>query len=203
MAVIGRRVDTIRKSDVAPIVFVRAGSKLVKWDKAHKADEHTSDGPVGSLELEPLLNFIRQGESLFASAPAEAARYEAERQAQKVVDDVVANGKGDTPQREQDADRAAGNLNADELVTQSVNVQMKFATAPEDQLTYGLIPNGAGADKVQASLSQTSNCDPARPTLHRTTTFTRSGSASSMCGHGCSTATWKNWVENCTTNMSA
>jgi hypothetical protein len=156
-AVVHRRVDAIRKSDAASVVSVRAGSKLVQWDEARRAENHATDGPSGSLELEPLLNFVnvRRSGPLFASASTEAARYETEGQAQKIIDDVVANGSGDKPQRKQDADRAAVDLSADELVAQSVNVQMKSATAPEDQLTYGLIPNGAAADKVQTSLLQT------------------------------------------------
>ena len=156
-AVVHRRVDAIRESEPPPVVSVRAGSNLVNWDQARKAEDPATDGPTGSLELASLLNFvnIRQSGPVFASAPAEAARSEAEGQAQKVIDDVVANGNGDMLQGKQDADRAVANLSADELVAESVNVQMKSATAPEDRLTYGLIPNGAGADKVQATLLQT------------------------------------------------
>jgi hypothetical protein len=152
-AVVHRRVDAIRKSDAASVVSVRAGSKLVKWDKAGKS----KDRPAGSLKLKALLDLVnvRQSGPLFASAPAQAARYEAEGEAQKVIDDVVANGTGDAPQRKPGADRTAGDLSADKLVAQSVNVQMKSATAPEDRLTYGLIPNGANADKTQAHLLQT------------------------------------------------
>jgi hypothetical protein len=155
-AVVSRRVEAIRRSDVAPVISVRERSKLVKWDKTRKSDGKAADAATGSLELEALLKFVSVGQSgpLFASVPAEAARYQAEEQAQEVLDKAVSNGKG-KPQLKQDAAEAAGVLSADTLVAEKVNVQMKSVTAPEHQLTYGLIPNGAAGNETQKTLLQT------------------------------------------------
>jgi len=156
-AVVNRRVEAIRKSDAAPTISVRERNTIVKWDKTPKSDDHPSSARSGSLKPDGLLSLINVGQSgpVFASAPSVNAMLEAERQAQKVLDEVVGNDNGEKAQRKQDEDRAAGYMSADELVAQNVNVQMKSVTAPEDRLTYGLIPNGANADDVQSSLLET------------------------------------------------
>jgi hypothetical protein len=71
--VIGRRVEAIRTSDVAPVVSVREHSKLVKWERTRNPDDKAADAATGSLELEQLLKFVSVGQSgpLFASVPAE------------------------------------------------------------------------------------------------------------------------------------
>ena len=154
-AVVRRRVEAIQTSDIAPVVSVRERSKLVTWHKTRKPNDNAADAASGSLELEQFLKFVSVGQSgpLFASAPAEAARYEAEEQAQEVLDNAVSNGKG-KPQLKQDSAPAV-DLGADTLVVEKVNVQMRSVTAPEDKLTYGLIPNSAGDNETQKKLLET------------------------------------------------
>jgi hypothetical protein len=158
-AVVDRRVEKMRKSDPAPRISVRDRSRLVTWDAASSDGD---DNPTGSLELAPLLGFVNIGQAgaVSASAPTGAELVAADREAERVLDEVQRPANADEPQIARYEAVAAEDRDVDALVANSVNVQMASATAPEDRLTYGLIPNSTGDDKTQAGLLQTFQLQP-------------------------------------------
>ena len=184
-AVVKRRITVIEKSDAGAAISVQAHSALISWDQTGETDERT-----GSVALASLVDFInaRRSGSVFASSPTADVLCKAEADAQELLDAVVGTVNGEDADNTLDEDQDGNTASADQLVEHNVMLQMKSATAPEDRLTYGLIPNGANADTAQAGLPRPSSCGRALPTSRRTTISTRSRSRSSMSGPACSTA---------------
>jgi hypothetical protein len=147
-------VDALRSSETEHTITVRYSAELKKLIK--EAPE-SGDSLHGVAELGPLFEFIqRRGAGPFLGAEPTSTPYRAEAKAEAILDAV---GNGD---RGGDGDHAArreafssDTREAEELVKNTVNLQMKSATAPESQLAYGKIPNSADEDKVQSNILQT------------------------------------------------
>jgi hypothetical protein len=153
-AVVIKGTDAIRSSRITPTITLRNNAEL---KKLIKKDSNPADSLRGVVELGPLIDFISSkstGTSLVTEPTYTLCK--ADLQADKILD-VVENppkrGKGDDAANSQDSSSETGE--ADQLVNDHVHRQMKSATAPESQLTYGKIPNSAGEDKVQSDILQT------------------------------------------------
>ena len=118
-------------------------------------------GPAGgkdSVALEPLLALLeekRRGTTVIGAPSAPAAR--AERAAEAIMAGIEqppdANGAGPAA-----ADAETASRKADQLVTESVDVQMRSATSPESRLEFGAIPtipNHADDDAAQTRILET------------------------------------------------
>jgi hypothetical protein len=111
------------------------------------------------VDLHALVNFIDEknaGGSLVTEPAYTLCRAKLEAESiVAAIDHPPAAGNADGAANGQVAPPAS--READELVKDSVNLQMHSATAPEARLDYGLpaIPNSADKDKVQRSIVQT------------------------------------------------
>src|SRR5262245_2955106 len=153
-AVVVKGTDAIRSSRVTPTITLRNNTEL---KKLIKKDSNPTDSLRGVVELGPLIDFISSkstGTSLVTESTSTLCK--ADLQADKILD-VVENppkrGNGDDAANSRDSSSETGE--ADQLVNEHVNRQMKSATAPESQLAYGKIPNSADQDKVQSGILQT------------------------------------------------
>jgi hypothetical protein len=150
--VITNRVEAIRSSDERRNLTLRDTPELRKLIKGAEGDP-----PHGVVELGALIDFI-DDKSLGSALVAEpqhvplTAEIEAEKLLRGAENSFEAEGSQVAGRRETSHLEAQ---EVDQLVTDSVNVQMESVTAPESQLSYGKIPNGADDDKVQKGILQT------------------------------------------------
>jgi hypothetical protein len=156
-AVIMDGVRALGSSDTKRTLTLRDSPELRGLLTEAPGDGEPAEGKV---ELDALVAFINgkhAGGSVVAE-PADApcrAELEAESrvaalESASVAEDGVGGANGQVASSE--------SREADELVKESVNLQMRSATAPEARLDYGsmpVIPNAAGKDQAQSSILQT------------------------------------------------
>jgi hypothetical protein len=152
--VVSEGVDAFRSSDAAPAITFRNRAELEEL----VTEPSESSSSAGKAELEPLLDFIdekRSGSSLI-KAPA-YTRCKAQLQADGIVASVESPPDADADEAAVE-DTTTTSHNGDQLVKNSVNLQMSSATSPEAALAYGsmpTIPNTADDDKTQARILET------------------------------------------------
>lgn len=131
-------------------------------DRAKLADE-ISDAPGSSggvVELDSLLHFVeRKSRGSSVVSPRTRPTYKAELEADEIVAAVegMAEYGGATAEASSNGASSASR-EADQLVRDSVNRQMKSAVPPEAKLEYGSmpsIPNTAGKDETQSQILET------------------------------------------------
>jgi len=156
-AVVIKGMDAIRSSHITPTIVLRNDAELKKLIKELPESPESPDSLRGVVELGPLINFISsksRGSSLVTEPTYTLCK--ADLQADEILD-VVENapkrGNGDDAANPEDS--SSETREANQFVKDSVNLQMKSATAPESQLAYGKIPNSADQDKVQSGILQT------------------------------------------------
>ncbi|HEY7629453.1 MAG TPA: hypothetical protein VH817_02065 [Thermoleophilaceae bacterium] len=161
--VIADGVEALRSAETTRTLTLRKSEKLSSLME-EAADNGDASDHVG---LGALVNFINEknaGGSLVTEPVYTACK--AKLDAEGIVaalEKGPAPGNGDGAARNGDGDGDGGGggeaaREADELVKDSVNLQMHSATAPESRLEYGsmpAIPNTADKDKVQSSIVQT------------------------------------------------
>jgi hypothetical protein len=158
--VIADGVEALRSADTTRTLLLRKSEKLSSL-MAEAADN--GDGAGEHVELGALVNFINErstGGSLVTEPVYTACK--AKLDAEDIVaavEKAPAARNGDGPALDGDGGNGGeAAREADELVKESVNLQMHSATAPESRLEYGSmpgIPNTADKDQVQSSLVQT------------------------------------------------
>jgi hypothetical protein len=153
-AVIIKGVDALRSANTDRAITFRNSADLKKLIK--KAPKPT-DSLNGVAELGPLIDFINsksKGSSLITEPTYTLCKAELEAdKILEVVENPSKSGNGDDAANSKDS--SPKTREADQLVKDHVNLQMKSATAPESQLAYGKIPNSADEDKVQSGILQT------------------------------------------------
>jgi hypothetical protein len=151
-------------------MVLRASNSLIEWDGGDAEPGHAR---TGSIKLGKLLDSLdaRDVSSLRLATSSAVTACEAEHKAKVVVheiDNASANGQddhGDEVSSTRDGDGRASesdgeggarkSMKVGEFVERSVAEQMGPATAPEERLKYGLIPNSADSNEVQAHLLDT------------------------------------------------
>lgn len=153
-AVVIKGTDALRSANTDRAITIRNTADLKKLIK--KAPKPT-DSLNGVAELAPLVDFINsksKGSTLVTEPTYTLCK--AELEADKILD-VIENppeqANGDDAANPKDS--SSKTHEADQLVKDHVNRQMKSATAPESQLEYRKIPNSADKDKVQTAILQT------------------------------------------------
>jgi hypothetical protein len=149
--IIKERTHEIGSSDATHTLTLRDGDDLKQVTKNAAGDRH--------VDLHDLLGFIngKLGGGSIATEPVYSAcdaDMEAESRVVAIEKGAAGNGAG-PPNGHVDA---PGSPDADQLVKDSVNIQMHSATSPETRLEYGAmpsIPNTAGKDEVQSTILQT------------------------------------------------
>jgi hypothetical protein len=150
--VITHRVEAIRSSDERRNLTLRDTPELRKLVKGLEGDP-----PHGVVELGALIGFIdskSMGSALVAEPQLVPLTAEIEAEKLLAVAENSSEG-GDSQGTVLRKTSALDGQEVDGLVKDSVNVQMESVTAPESQLSYGTIPNGADDDKVQKGILQT------------------------------------------------
>lgn len=156
--VITHGVDAIRSADTTRTLTLRDGPEL---RELLTAESDGNGGPgEGHVELHALMRFIdgRSAGGSIVNEPAYTAckaRLEAEGMV-AALESPPAPPNGDGTTNGQVASSEA--LDTDELVKESVNLQMHSATSPEERLDYGsmpAIPNTADKDAAQSGILQT------------------------------------------------
>jgi hypothetical protein len=156
--VIADGVDAIRSGDTKRTLTLRDSPEL----RALMTEAAGGDGEAaeGRVELHALMSFIddRSSGGSLVTEPAYVAckaRLEAEAMVAALETPPAApNGDGATNGQVTSPEA----LDADQLVQDSVNLQMHSATAPEERLDYGsmpAIPNTANKDEAQSTILQT------------------------------------------------
>jgi hypothetical protein len=160
---VGRAMEErLAALDAAPRrkgLAVRANSSLIQWEGA----------TTGSIDLGTLLDSLgaRDVTSLTLGTPSAVTACEAEHKARAIVAEIDGapenDGNPETDETDENDDgggTGGGGTGGDavevgEFVERSVTGQMGPATAPEERLTYGLIPNTANSNQAQAQLLDT------------------------------------------------
>lgn len=168
-AAIDRKLDQWRSASGGPGIAIRADSALIDWSASGSKRGGHRTGAIDLGKLIDMINAGANGDPSIASLPAVAA-CEAQLRAQAIIDEIERPAGGATRARDGYApdpggdDAGADPADGDDgghrsIAARSVNEmvagQMASATAPEDRLTYGLIPNGADRDPAQAGLLDT------------------------------------------------
>jgi hypothetical protein len=149
--VISQAVEVLRSSDE------RRGLTLRDTPELRKLVKGAGDAPHGVVDLDALIGFI-DSKSMGSAVIAEpqfvplTAEIEAEELLAAVENSLEGEDSETTLRRKTSALK---DQEADQLVKDSVNVQMEPVTAPESQLSYGKIPNGADDDEVQKGILKT------------------------------------------------
>lgn len=150
--VISNAVEALRSSGEQRQLTLRDTPELRKLVKGAKGDP-----PHGVVDLDALIGFI-SSKSMGSAVIAEpqfvplTAEIEAEKLLAAAENSLEDEDAKTTLRRKASALDDQG---ADQLVKDSVNVQMEPVTAPESQLSYGKIPNGADDDEVQKGILKT------------------------------------------------
>lgn len=153
--VIRSGVDALRSAKTERALTLRNTAELRKLIKNNQGP---GDSLNGVVELGPLIEFIqRQGTGPIRGAELTSRPYTADAEAEAILN-AIANGDGDkegAPVARQQA-LTSDALEAEELVKDKVNTQMKSATAPESQVTYAYakLPNSADEDEAQQTILQ-------------------------------------------------
>ena len=145
--------EALKESDTTHAVTVSNRAELAK------VIPELSEGSPSAVEtkLETILDFIHEmtsGSSL-TKEPV-YTRCKAELRAEEIVAAIETAGDDVVPA--EDNGIPTTTLEADELVKESVNLQMGSATSPEEQLAYGSmprIPNTADKDETQTRILET------------------------------------------------
>ena len=144
-------VDALRSAKTERALTLRNSAEL---KRLIKSDQKHGDSLHGAVELGPLIEFIqRRGAGPLEVAELTSTSYRAEAEAEAILD-AVGNGErdgGGAPVARQQA-LTSNALAAEELVKDKVNTQMKSATAPESEVSYARLPNGADDDEAQKTI---------------------------------------------------
>jgi len=155
--VISDGVHALGSGDVEHTLILRKSDELTSLMTEAPGE---AGSVAGHIDLLKLISFIN-GKSAGGSVVNEPtyAQCQAELEAEGMLsslENAAPGGNGNGVPRQADAPDNAGEV--DQLVKDSVNLQMHSATAPEARLDYGsmpVIPNAADTDKVQSSILQT------------------------------------------------
>ena len=169
--VMRERLGTLTTALPAPRIAIRPDNPLIAWT-GDDGDPDTSRSGLIPLDTLITLMDVRGLSARTHGLTPALAVCQAERAAQSIVEEIerIAGGMAtpdmpDTPETPENPEaggmtgNAAGNAPSNGAVSgfvaRAVDVQMATASAPEAQLSYGLIPNGADKDAAQARLLET------------------------------------------------
>lgn len=168
-AAVDRKLDQWRSASGGTGIAIRADSALIDWSARGGNRGGHRTGAVDLGKLIDVINAGANGDPSIAALPAVAA-CQGQLRAQAIIDEIespagtaTCAADGDVPGpggSDGGGDPASGDdggrrPNSARSVKEMVAGQMASATAPEDRLTYGLIPNGADRDPAQAGLLDT------------------------------------------------
>lgn len=145
-AVIAKGIEAIQSSKVKPSITLHNSSDLKEIIKEKTSEDRSL---VGTIELETLINFMILKPD--ASPPPVYVLCKAELEAQKILKKIEG-----MPDGEDNSEPTGTNLHheersAEQLVKDTVNLQMETAASPESQLRFS-VPNRANQGKVQSNL---------------------------------------------------
>lgn len=154
-SVIMSGADALRSSNNSRAITLRKTTELRRLIR--EALEPT-DSLEGVVDLDPLIKHI-YGMSTGSSLTTEPVfkRCKADLEAETIlrVAEKPKNANGGSVANLEESSSGSGTRDAQQLVDESVNLQMKSATAPESRLEYAYIPNSAEKDKDQNAILQT------------------------------------------------
>lgn len=154
-SVIMSGADALRSSNNSRAITLRKTPELRRLIR--EAPEPT-DSLEGVVDLDPLIKHIYRmsaGASLTSEPVFKRCKAELEAETILGVAEKPKNANGGSVANLEESSSGSGTREAQQLVEESVNLQMKSATAPESRLEYAYIPNSAEKDKVQNAILQT------------------------------------------------
>ena len=132
-AVIEKGVDAIRTSKIMPSLRLHDSAGL----KALVTESTRRDGSlVKTIQLDSLINLITRKPD--ASPSPIYAKCKAEFEAQRILDGVEGKAAEKGDGESNDKDKPQPNRDAEQLVSDTVNLQMETATSPESRLLYNV-----------------------------------------------------------------
>jgi hypothetical protein len=152
-SVIMSGVEAFRSSNTGRAITLRKTPELQRLIKEAPEPMDSLEGVVDLDALVSHINRMGTGSSLMSEPVFTHCKAELEAETILGAAEKPKNANGGSVANPDES--PSGTREAERLVKESVNLQMKSATAPESRLEYAYIPNSAEKDKVQNAILQT------------------------------------------------